>query len=114
MIRRLSSFLPRIVLLALAVNILCHAQSQLLTRHVREEVVNGKAQWIGQLPAPKPCAFDIVCRCRSAGCRISCRKLRIHQPLLPPVPYRRRSLPCGSVPASRMGRRGCFRQSEWL
>jgi len=60
MIRRLSSFLPRIVLLALAVNILCHAQSQLLTRHVREEVVNGKAQWIGQLPATQTLRFDIV------------------------------------------------------
>ena len=45
---------------ALAVNILCHAQSQLLTRHVREGVVNGRAQLIGQLPATQTLRFDIV------------------------------------------------------
>jgi kumamolisin len=60
MVRRFSTFLPRIVLFALAVNILCHAQSQLLTRHVREGVVNGRAQLIGQLPATQTLRFDIV------------------------------------------------------
>jgi len=60
MVRRFSTFLPRIVVFALAVNILCHAQSQLLTRHVREEVVNGQAQLIGQLPATQTLRFDIV------------------------------------------------------
>ncbi len=60
MLRRFSTFLPRIVVFALAVNILCHAQSQLLTRHVREAVVNGQAQLIGQLPATETLRFDIV------------------------------------------------------
>jgi subtilase family serine protease len=37
------------------------AQPQsLLTRHVREEVVNGRAQLIGQLPATQTLRFDIV------------------------------------------------------
>jgi subtilase family serine protease len=37
------------------------AQSQhLLTRHVREEVANGRAQLIGQLPATQTLRFDIV------------------------------------------------------
>jgi subtilase family serine protease len=60
MVRRISTFLPRIVVLALALNILCHAQSQLLTRHVREEVANGQAQLIGRLPATQTLRFDIV------------------------------------------------------
>jgi subtilase family serine protease len=60
MVRRISTFLPRIVVFALAVNILCHAQSQLLTRHVREEVANGRAQLIGQLPATQTLRFDIA------------------------------------------------------
>jgi subtilase family serine protease len=60
MVRRFSTFLPRIVVFALAVNILCHAQSPLLTRHVREEVANGRAQLIGQLPATQTLRFDIV------------------------------------------------------
>jgi subtilase family serine protease len=60
MVRRFSTFLPRIVVFALAVNILCHAQSQLLTRHVREEVANGRAQLIGQLPATEALRFDIA------------------------------------------------------
>jgi subtilase family serine protease len=37
------------------------AQPQsLLTRHVREEVVNGRAQFVGQLPASQTLRFDIV------------------------------------------------------
>jgi|HubBroStandDraft_1064217.scaffolds.fasta_scaffold00097_8 subtilase family serine protease len=60
MLRRLSTFLPRIVLFTLAVNIICHAQSQLLTRHVREAVVNGQAQLVGRLPATQTLRFDIV------------------------------------------------------
>jgi subtilase family serine protease len=37
------------------------AQPQsLLTRHVREEVVNGRAQFVGQLPATQTLRFDIV------------------------------------------------------
>ena len=37
------------------------AQSQqLLTRHVRDEVANGRAQFVGQLPATQSLLFDIV------------------------------------------------------
>jgi len=45
----------------LAVNILGIAQpQQMLTRHVRDEVVNGKAQLVGKLPATQTLRFDIV------------------------------------------------------
>ncbi len=60
MVRRFSTLLPRILVFALAFNLLCHAQSRLLTRHVRDAVVNGQAQLIGQLPANKTLRFDIV------------------------------------------------------
>jgi subtilase family serine protease len=60
MVRRFSTFLPRIFVFALAFNLLCHAQSPLLTRHVRDAVVNGQAQLIGQLPANQTLRFDIV------------------------------------------------------
>ncbi len=60
MVRRLSTFLPRIVVFALAMNLVCLAQSQLLTRHVRDAVVNGQAQLIGRLPATQTLRFDIV------------------------------------------------------
>ena len=33
---------------------------QLLTRHVRDEVANGRAQFVGQLPATQTLRFDIV------------------------------------------------------
>src|SRR5580698_8665045 len=37
------------------------AQPQsLLTRHVREEIVSGRAQFVGQLPATQTLRFDIV------------------------------------------------------
>jgi kumamolisin len=36
------------------------AQSQLLTHHVRDEVANGRAQLVGQLPATQTLHFDIV------------------------------------------------------
>jgi subtilase family serine protease len=36
------------------------AQQPLLTHHVREEVTNGKAQLVGQLPATQTLSFDIV------------------------------------------------------
>jgi kumamolisin len=36
------------------------AQQTLMTRHVRDEVVNGKAQLIGHLPATQTLRFDIV------------------------------------------------------
>jgi subtilase family serine protease len=63
MVRRFSSLLPRILVFALAFTflaLLCQAQSQLLTRHVRDAVVNGQARLIGQLPANKTLRFDVV------------------------------------------------------
>ena len=60
MIQRLNTYLPRVVVFALAVNILCIAESQLPTRHVRDAVVNGQAQLIGKLPANKNLRFDMV------------------------------------------------------
>ncbi len=60
MVRRFSTLLPRIFVFALAFNLLCHAQSQLLTRHVRDEVRNGQAQLIGHLPANQTLRFDMV------------------------------------------------------
>jgi subtilase family serine protease len=60
MVRRFSILLPRIVVFALAFNLLCQAQSQLLTKHVRDAVVNGQAQLIGHLPANQTLRFDIV------------------------------------------------------
>jgi subtilase family serine protease len=60
MVRRFSTFLPRIFVFALAFTLLCQAQSPLLTRHVRDAVLNGQAQLIGQLPPNQTLRFDIV------------------------------------------------------
>ena len=50
MLRRLSTTLLWIVALA-SITSICFAQSQLLTRHVREVTVNGQAPSVGRLPA---------------------------------------------------------------
>ncbi|MGB7332496.1 MAG: protease pro-enzyme activation domain-containing protein [Terriglobales bacterium] len=61
MIRRLSVFLLTVVALVSGLNVLCQAQSQtLLTSHVREVTLNGKAPLVGQLPATQTIHFDIV------------------------------------------------------
>ena len=61
MIRRLSVFLLTVVALVSGLNVLCQAQSQtLLTSHVREATLNGKATLVGQLPATQTMHFDIV------------------------------------------------------
>jgi subtilase family serine protease len=60
-IRRLSVFLLTVVALVSGLNVLCQAQSQtLLTSHVREATLNGKAPLVGQLPATQTMHFDIV------------------------------------------------------
>jgi subtilase family serine protease len=60
-IRRLSAFLLTVVALASGVNVVCQAQSQtLLTRHVREVILNGQAPLVGKLPATQSMRFDIV------------------------------------------------------
>ncbi len=60
MVRRFSTFLPRIFVFALTCTLLCQAQSQLLTKHVRDAVMNGQAQLIGQLPPNQILRFDMV------------------------------------------------------
>jgi subtilase family serine protease len=57
--------LPRLAALVCAaafmlITIPTQAQQPLLTHHVREEVANGKAQLVGQLPATQTLHFDIV------------------------------------------------------
>jgi subtilase family serine protease len=57
--------LPRLAALLCAaafmlITIPTQAQQPLLTRHVRDEVANGKAQFVGQLPATQTLRFDIV------------------------------------------------------
>ncbi|WP_428109393.1 protease pro-enzyme activation domain-containing protein [Candidatus Binatus sp.] len=59
--RRLSVFLLTVVAMMLAVSIVCQAQSQaLLTRHAREAVLNGEAQWVGHLPATQSMRLVLV------------------------------------------------------
>ncbi len=60
-----SPLLARVALVCAAVLLLFtipgQAQpQQLLTRHVRDAVVNGQAQFVGQLPATQTLRFDIV------------------------------------------------------
>ncbi len=61
MIRNLSVFLLTLATMLSVVNVVCQAVPQpLLTRHVREVVVNGQAQSVGRLPATQSMRFDIV------------------------------------------------------
>jgi subtilase family serine protease len=59
MIRRLGFFLLTIVAIVSVVTVDSQAQS-MLTRHVREAVRNGQAQFTGQLPANQMMNLDIV------------------------------------------------------
>jgi len=58
----MSVFLLTLVAMVSAVNIVfAQAQSQtLLTRHVREAVLNGEAQWVGHLPATQSMRLVLV------------------------------------------------------
>lgn len=61
MIRRLNVVLLTVVVLVSGLDVLCQAQSQtLLTRHVREAIVNGQALSAGRLPASQSMRFDVV------------------------------------------------------
>jgi subtilase family serine protease len=60
-IRKLSVSLLTLLALLAVVNTLCQAESQiLLTRHVRDVVLNGEAKLVGRLPANQTMHFDIV------------------------------------------------------
>ncbi len=61
MSQRLGVYLLIVVAMVSAVSIVCQAEPQaLLTRHVREVVVNGAALSVGRLPATQTMRFDIV------------------------------------------------------
>jgi kumamolisin len=63
MYRRLSFISPTITILAIVflANALSQAEpAPLLTRHVRDVVVNGQAPMVGQLPAKQTMHFDVV------------------------------------------------------
>jgi len=60
-IRKLSVYLLVLAATITAVNVMCQAEPQtLMTRHVREVVVNGAAKLVGELPANKTMHFDVV------------------------------------------------------
>jgi subtilase family serine protease len=60
MLRRFTlSVLTIVAVVSIATGI-AHAQSPLLTRHVREEVASGQAPLVGHLPATQTLRFDIV------------------------------------------------------
>jgi subtilase family serine protease len=60
MLRRFSIVFPRIFTVVLALNIVCLAQSQLLTRHVREVTLNGQAPLVGHLPSNQSMRLVLV------------------------------------------------------
>jgi kumamolisin len=61
MIRRLSTSLLKVFVLASVLSVICNAQSQpLLTHHVRESVLNGHAPSAGRLPAANVMKLVIV------------------------------------------------------
>ena len=60
MIRKLSVSLLTLVAIMLAMSIVSQAQSQTVTRNVRDAVVNGEAKIVGQLPATQTIRFDVV------------------------------------------------------
>ena len=66
MIRRLSIILLAIAAMIAGLNMVCQAQGQsLLTRHVRDVTVDGRAQLVGRLPATRSMRFDIVLALRN-------------------------------------------------
>src|SRR5580698_7920787 len=56
---RMAAFVCAAMFLLFTIPAKAQPQS-LLTRHVRDEVVNGRAQFVGQLPATQTLRFDIV------------------------------------------------------
>ncbi len=61
MIRKLSVSLFTLVVAVSAMSIVSQAQSQtLLTRHMRDAVLNGEAKSVGHLPANQSMRFDVV------------------------------------------------------
>ena len=66
MIRKLTVVLLAIVAMVLSANIVCLAQPQfLLTRHVRDVILNGQAPFVAKLPANQSMQIDIVMAVRN-------------------------------------------------
>src|ERR1700691_5213415 len=66
MLRKLSLCLLTIVAIVLGANGFCRAQDQfLLTRHVRDVTLDGRARLVGRLPATQSLRFDIVLALRN-------------------------------------------------
>ena len=59
LIRRLSISLLTVVAMVCA-SVVCQAQELSLTRHVRDVTLNGRAQYVGRLPATQSMRLDIV------------------------------------------------------
>ncbi len=57
--RRVTPLLT-VIATVLALTLVCQAQQPLMTRHVREAVVTGQAQFINRLPAAQTMRFDMV------------------------------------------------------
>ena len=61
MIRRISTFVVAVIIMVLAVSAVSLAQLEpLLTRHVRDVVVNGQVQSVGHLPETQTMRLEIV------------------------------------------------------
>ena len=120
--RRSTPLLPRPAALVCAAMFLLFTipgQAQplpLSTRHVRDAVVNGQAQFVGKLPATQTLLFDMVLPLRDrAGLQnFVQRSSRSDKPLLPPVPYAAGIYREVRPQPGRLGRPGCFRESERL
>jgi len=77
-----------LALVAIMSAIVCQAQQVLLTRHVREAVLNGAAQPLGRLPATQSLHFDIVLALRNQpALETSWTSSTILPALLPAVRY---------------------------
>ena len=59
--RRLGTLLLAIGAVISAMPAIGHAES-VLTRHVRQETVNGEARLSDGSPPPRPCALSLCCR----------------------------------------------------
>jgi kumamolisin len=68
MFRRFGIITITILAIVFLANLLSQAQSQsVLTRHVRDVIANGEAQFVGQLPATQSVHFDVVLPLRDRG-----------------------------------------------
>src|ERR1700691_6163044 len=68
MLRRFGIITITILAIVFLANLLSQAQSQsVLTRHVRDVIANGEAQFVGQLPATQSVHFDVVLPLRDRG-----------------------------------------------